>query len=77
MQMQESDKDKGKELEKGAITRRDALKRMGTLGLGVFGVVAASSCDLFYEDYSDYSDYSDYYVEYYDNYVEYYNYGAY
>lgn len=74
--MHESDKNREGEQKKQSITRRDALKRLGTLGIGAFGVMAASSCDLFYEDYSDYSDYYDYYWTY-DNYIEYYNYGVY
>ncbi len=64
--------------EKPTLSRRDALKRIATFGAGAFGVVAASSCDLFYDNYYDYYNYySDYYYNYSVYYSNYYYYSDY
>ncbi len=64
------------------ISRRDALKRMAkiALGLGAAGILPAALSRCSYEDYDDYYDYYDYYsnsysdYHYYDDYYDYYDY---
>jgi hypothetical protein len=63
---------------KSSISRRDALKRMAKLAVGIGAVSvlpsALSSCSLFYDDYYDYYDYySNYYSNYYYYYSNYYS----
>ncbi|MGL1892736.1 MAG: hypothetical protein OCD02_13985 [Spirochaetaceae bacterium] len=50
--------------ESKVISRKEALKRISKIGLGIGAAVVATSCDLYYYDYT-YSDYSDYYYSYY------------
>ena len=62
---------------KESISRRDALKRMAkiALGIGAISVLPAALNGCFYEDYYDYYDYySDYYYNYYSEYYYHYDY---
>lgn len=67
--MKEDEKNEETNDQKKPISRRDALKRIAVFGVGAFGIVTTSSCDLYYNDYSDYSDYDNY--SDYDDYSEY------
>ncbi len=69
-------KENMEEEKKGPISRREALKRIAKIGIGVAGASALASCDwLFYYDYSDYYNYYyDYYSNYYSDYYAYSNY---
>jgi hypothetical protein len=67
--------------KRDSISRRDALKRMAkiALGLGAAGILPAALSRCSYEDYDDYYDYysnsySDYYYHHYDDYYDYYDY---
>ncbi len=69
--------DTGESKEKPTISRRQALERIGKIGLGIGTAVVVSSCDLFtYSDYYNYSNYYNYYY-YYSNYYNYYYYSDY
>jgi len=70
---------------KKEISRREALKRIAKVGIGVAGVSALASCDFiydwiyydYYDYYSAYSDYYSAYSDYYSAYSNYYNYSDY
>jgi hypothetical protein len=75
-----SDLEEKKDGEKGPISRRDALKRMAKIALGigaasVIPTVLASCYDDYYDYYDYYSySYDDYYYSDYYNYDDYYDY---